>query len=79
MSFKSMAKVPRKILASKLLKLKMSFMTEHANLMYAHVEPSYMRMRAKEEILKGGDLSLAQNLLLMADVKEEHGSQNSKK
>jgi hypothetical protein len=72
-------KLPRKILASKLLKLKMACMTDHANLMYPHMDAAYMRQRAKEEIISNGDLAMAQRLLIMADVKDEHESKNSKK
>lgn len=39
--------------------------------MYSHMDATYMRERAREEILSKGDLSLAIALCMLAEIKEE--------
>lgn len=74
--------LPKKILSSKLLHLKMKCLSEHGTMMYNHMTTDYMVARAKEEILAGGDYNMACALILLASVKNEQeiqrGSKNSK-
>lgn len=67
--------IPKKLLQSKLVRLKLKCLSEHGEMLYAHCDASYMRERAKEEIMRGGDLNLACALILLAEVKD--GSKNS--
>lgn len=69
--------IPKKLIASRLLKLKIALLSEHAQMLYDHVDAHYMRTRAKEEIMTGGNLDTVIMLLALADIKNE--SQNSKK
>jgi hypothetical protein len=63
--------VPRKLLSSKMLHLKMKCVSEHGTMMYNHMNSDFMRARAKEEILMNGDVLLACSLMLLAEIKDE--------
>ena len=72
-------KVNKKALGAKLVHIKMKMLSEHGKMMYEHLDAPYLRTRAKEEILSGGDLQMAVMLILMAELKDENGPKNSSK
>lgn len=64
-------KINRKKLAAKLKWLKERALSEHSEMVFAHVDVAYMVTRAKEEIMTNGDTDLALTLLLLAKVKSD--------
>lgn len=69
--------IPRKMISTRLLKLKAMLLSEHSTMMFNHVDAGYMRQRAKEEVLSNGNLELAAALILLADIKDTCESKTS--